>query len=108
VDQFPDNQCFIPGQRLADGVFDIQESLIEGACSRETKKRDQLSTANRKIGVLRWLIRLAHERELLTARQFAFSCEQMSECGRMLGGCFILHPRRGDIPVALLCVISAR
>jgi hypothetical protein len=29
---------------------------------------------------------MAHERELLTARQFAFSCEQMSECGRMLGG----------------------
>ena len=86
VDQFPKNQRFILGQRLVDGVLDIHECLIEGAYSRGAKKRDQLSTANRKIEVLRWLIRLSHERELLTARQFAFSCEQMSECGRMLGG----------------------
>jgi hypothetical protein len=86
VDQFPKNQRFILGQRLVDGVLDIQECLIEGAYSRGAKKRDQLSTANRKIEVLRWLIRLAHERELVSARQFAFSCEQLSECGRMLGG----------------------
>jgi hypothetical protein len=71
VDQFPKNQRFILGQRLVDGVLDIHECLVEGAYSRGTKKRDQLSTANRKIEVLRWLIRLAHERELLSARQFA-------------------------------------
>jgi hypothetical protein len=86
VDQFPKNQRFILGQRLVDTGLDIQECLIEGAYSRGIKKRDQLSTVNRKIEVLSWLIHLAHERELLTARQFAFSCEPMSECGRMPGG----------------------
>jgi len=86
VDQFPKNQRFILGQRLVDGCLDIHECLVEAAYSRGQPKREQLSTANRKLEVLRWLIRLAHERELLTARQFAFSCEQMTECGRMLGG----------------------
>jgi hypothetical protein len=73
VDQFPKNQRFILGQRLVDGVLDIQECLIEGAYSRGAKKRDQLSTANRKIEVLRWLVRLAHERELPT--QVVFSLD---------------------------------
>jgi len=49
VDQFPKNQRFILGQRLVDTCLDIQECLIEGAYSRGTKKRDQLSAANRKI-----------------------------------------------------------
>jgi len=50
------------------GVLDIQKCLIEGAYPRGTKKRDQLSAANRKIEVLRWLVRMALERELLTHR----------------------------------------
>jgi len=82
----PEESAFYPRQRLVDGVLDIHECLIDGAYSRGARKRDQLSTANRKIEVLSWLVRLAHERELLTARRFAFSCEQLSECGRMLGG----------------------
>jgi hypothetical protein len=86
VDQFPKNQRFILGQRLVDGALDIQECLVEAACSGGQQKSEQLATANRKIEVLRWLIRLAHERELLSGRQFAFSSEQMTECGRMLGG----------------------
>ena len=73
VDQFPKNQRFILGQRLVDGVIDIQECLIEGAYSRGAKKRDQLSTANRKIEVLRWLVRLAHERELPTQVVFSLA-----------------------------------
>jgi len=86
VDQFPKNQRFILGQRLVDGVLDIQECLVEAAYSSGDRKREQLATANRKIEVLRWLIRMAHERELLTGRQYAFTSEQMTECGRMLGG----------------------
>ncbi len=65
---------------MIDGVLAIHECLIKGDYSRGTKKRDQLSSANRKIEVQRRLLRLAHERELLTARQFAFSCEQMTGC----------------------------
>lgn len=86
VDQFPKNQRFILGQRLVDTALNIQECLIEAAYSRGSAKREQLARANRKLEVLRWLVRLAHERELLTGRQFAFSSEQMTECGRMLGG----------------------
>lgn len=70
---FPKNQRFILGQRLVDTCLDIQECLIEGAYSRGKSKHDQLARANRKLEVLRWLVRLAHERELLTHRQYAHS-----------------------------------
>jgi hypothetical protein len=85
VDQFPKNQRFILGQRLVDTCLEVQECLIEGAYTRGEQKRNHLSAANRKIEVLRWLVRLAHERELLSQRQYAHSSERMSECGRMLG-----------------------
>jgi len=64
VDQFPKNQRFILGQRLVDGALDIHECLVEAAYSRGQRKREQLATANRKLEVLRWLVRLAHERAL--------------------------------------------
>ena len=70
---------------MVDTALDIQECLIEGAYTRGARKREHLSAANRKIEVLRWLVRLAHERELLSQRQYSHSSEQMSECGRMLG-----------------------
>jgi hypothetical protein len=85
VDQFPKNQRFILGQRLVDTCLDIQERLIEGAYTRGSEKRVHLGAANRKIEVLRWLVRLAHERELLSQRQYSHSSERMSECGRTLG-----------------------
>lgn len=78
VDQFPKNQRFILGQRLVDTCLDIHECLIEVAYSCGTAKHDQLARANRKLEVLRWLVRPAHERELLSGRQFAFSSEQMT------------------------------
>jgi len=66
--------------------MDVLELLVEAAYSSGEAKLQRLTDANRKLEVLRWVIRMAHDRGLLTARQFAFSSEQMAECGRMLGG----------------------
>lgn len=95
VDDFPKSQRFILGQRLADGVLEIMELLVEATYS--SRKSDTLAKANRKLEVLRWMVRMAHDRKLLTARQFAFSSEQMTECGRMLGG-WIKNSKRGRSP----------
>ncbi len=84
VDAFPKNQRFIFGQRLADHVLDIQQLLIEAAYSR--RKADMLAEANRKIESLRWLIRMAKDRNLLSGRQYLFCCGGLTECGRMVGG----------------------
>ncbi len=50
------------------------------------EKREVLVRANLRLERLRWLLRLARERNLLTARQQEFIAEQFLECGKMLGG----------------------
>jgi hypothetical protein len=47
---------------------------------------DLLARANRDIEVLRWLIRMAMDRKLLSPRQYEHCCLSLSECGRMVGG----------------------
>ena len=84
VESFPKNQRFIFGQRLADRVLGILELLVEAAYS--PRKADLLAQANRELEVLRWLIRMATDRQLLTPRQYEYCCLGMNECGRMIGG----------------------
>jgi hypothetical protein len=84
VDGFPKNQRFIFGQRLADRSICVLEILVHA--SYRSKKADVLAEANRQIEVLRWLVRLAKDRELLTVRQYGFACKGLTECGRMVGG----------------------
>jgi len=84
VDSFPKNQRFVFGQRLADRAIDVLELLVEAAYS--PRKADLLSRANRQIEVLRWLVRLAKDRDLFTMRQYGFACKGLTECGRMVGG----------------------
>lgn len=67
VDSFPRNQRFIFGQRIADRALNILEVLVEAAYS--PRKGDLLARANRDIEVLRWLVRMATDRRLLTPRQ---------------------------------------
>jgi 23S rRNA-intervening sequence protein len=84
IDSFPKNQRFIFGQRLADLSLDVMELLVEAAYS--PRKSDLLAAANRKIEMLRWLVRLAQDRNLLSGRQYEFCCQGLTECGRMVGG----------------------
>ena len=84
VDSFPKNQRFIFGQRLADRTMDILEVLVEAAYS--PRKADLLARANRDIEVMRWLVRMATDRKVLTPRQYEHCCMSLNECGRMVGG----------------------
>ena len=84
VDSFPKNQRFIFGQRIADRTLNVLEVLVEAAYSH--RKADLLARANRDIEVLRWLIRMAMDRKLLTPRQYEHCCLSLAECGRMVGG----------------------
>ncbi len=58
--------------------------LVDAAYRR--RKTELLGEANRNIEVLRWLVRLAKDRQLLTVRQYGFACKGLTECGRMVGG----------------------
>ena len=84
VDSFPKNQRFIFGQRLADRSIRVLEILVDA--SYRSRKAELLAEANRQIEVLRWLVRLAKDRQLLSVRQYGFACKGLTECGRMVGG----------------------
>ena len=84
VDSFPRNQRFILRQRMADQALNILEVPVEAAHS--PRKADLLARANRDIEVLRWLIRMATDRKLLSSRQYEYCCMSLNECGRMVGG----------------------
>ena len=84
VDSFPKNQRFIFGTRLADTALDIMELLIEASYTRH--KASLLHRANIRLEKLRWLTRLAKDRKVITPCQFEYSAEQLTECGKMLGG----------------------
>jgi hypothetical protein len=87
VENFPKSQRFVFGQRLADRSLVILETLVDAAWSPPgPRKAGLLARANRELEVLRWLLRMAEARRLLTARQYRFACLGMEECGRMLGG----------------------
>jgi len=99
VDSFPKNQRFIFGQRLADRALNILEVLVEAAYS--PRKANLLARANRDIEVLRWLVRMATDRKVLTPRQYEYCCLSLAECGRMVGGWrkqAVTKERAGDAP----------
>ena len=84
VDGFPKNQRFVFGQRLADYAIGVLELLVEAAYS--PRKAELLAVPTGISRCLRWLVRLAKDRELFTMRQYGFACKGLTECGRMVGG----------------------
>ena len=99
VENFPKNQRFIFGQRLADRALGVLELLVEAAYS--PRKAALLAKANRELEVLRWLVRMATDRKLLTPRQYEHCCMSLNECGRMVGGWWkqaVSKERLGDAP----------
>ena len=77
VDSFPKNQRFIFGQRLADRAMNVLEVLVEAAYS--PRKAALLARANRDIEVMRWLVRMATDRKVLTPRQYEHCCLSLAE-----------------------------
>jgi len=84
IDSFPKNQRFIFGQRLADQTLSVLELLVEAAYTRN--KQELLAQANKRIEVLRWLVRMAKDRRILTNTQYEHSAERLTEYGKMVGG----------------------
>jgi hypothetical protein len=82
IDGFSQNQRFVFGTRLADHALDTMETLVEAA---NTDQKVQLLTrANRRIEMLRWLVHLAKDRNVLTEKQYLFACQRLAECGPRL------------------------
>jgi hypothetical protein len=84
VESFPKSQRFILGQRFSNHVLDVLELRVKASYARENKN-DLLRAANEDIEMMRWIVRMAHDRKLLAPKPFEFSAVQLNECGRMVG-----------------------
>ena len=74
IDKFPMNQCFIFGTRLADRALGILEGLVQASHTGGREKLALLETANRYLEVLRWLVRMAKDRQAISVKQYEYCC----------------------------------
>ena len=75
---------FTLGDRVQTTAIDLYLALVEASHLRA--KERVLFRANRLLDQLRLLLRLAHDLQVLSARQHAFVVEHHEELGRMIGG----------------------
>lgn len=84
TDAFPKNERFRLAARLENQSFSLYEQLSRAARSRHPA--DLLEQADQLLGMLRFYIRLSHDRSLLTLDQYQFAAASLVEIGRLLGG----------------------
>ena len=85
IEKFPKSQRFVFGQRLANQAVDVLELIVSAIYSSRTR-REMLHTANLKLQTVRILLRLCHDRKLISSRQYVYGIKQLTEVGAMLGG----------------------
>jgi len=84
TDAFPKNERFRLAARLENQSFNLYEQLARAA--RSQHPADLLEPADQILGMLRFYIRLSHDRGLLTIDQYQFAAASLVEIGRLLGG----------------------
>ena len=84
AEKFPKSDRFVFGQRLANHAVDLLEQIVEALYTRD--KLELLRRLNRRLEVLRVLLRLCQDRRLITTRQHEHVCGEINQVGRMIGG----------------------
>ena len=84
VGRFPKNLRPTLGNRLIDRSLDVLDLVVRLRYSRQ--RREPFREANLAIEQVRILVRLAFQRRLFSASQYAELAEAIDSCGRMLGG----------------------
>ena len=84
VEGFPRSQRPLLGDRLVSTSLDLLLLLVRAAYTAD--KEAVLEAANLETNALRFLLRLAKDRKLLSLDSHAFAAGQCDEVGRMVGG----------------------
>jgi len=82
--RFPRNHRFVLGERMERTLYDLLETLIEAKYRRD--RLDLLETANRKLEILRFQIRLAKDLQCLRINSYQHASGAIDEIGRLVGG----------------------
>lgn len=82
--KFPKDQRFLLADRIEKNLLDTLEMLIEAVYSKD--KRKILISANLKLDILRFLMRIAKDMKYVSLKGYDFFCQSVLEIGRMVGG----------------------
>lgn len=87
VKNFPRDQKFLLGDRQQNLCSDMLELYIEAFYTgNKEQKKEKLLTANIQLEKLRFFLRLAHEKNLISTGRYRETSERIQELGRMTGG----------------------
>jgi hypothetical protein len=81
---FPRNHRFVLGERVERSLYDLLETLIQAKYTRN--RRALLESANLKLEVLRFQMRLAKDLQCLKAKSYGFATKAIDEIGKLIGG----------------------
>lgn len=81
---FPKSERFRLAARLENTAFTLYEQLARVA--RGQGGGNGLSEADSTLGLLRFYLRLSHDRELFSHEQYQFAAAGLIEIGKILGG----------------------
>jgi hypothetical protein len=81
--RFPRNHRHVLGVRIEQHLYDVLELLTDAKFNRQ--RQEALDAANRKLEILRFLLRLAKDLKCLEVGSYGFGTKSMDEIGRMVG-----------------------
>ena len=84
TEKFPKSERFRMAKRLEDTVFRFYELLI--IATRSSQKKKVLYKADLELDKLRLFMRLSHDRNLTSQKQYQYVAKQLVEIGKLLGG----------------------
>jgi cytosine/adenosine deaminase-related metal-dependent hydrolase len=83
--KFPRQYRFTLAERVQRRALDFQEALISAGIQRGPARATCLREADTQLAQLRQMLRLCHDLNLLTIRQYEHAAEGLAEIGRLLG-----------------------
>ena len=96
VARYPKEHKFALGDSIRTSTLSVLELLIEAQYSREKLKA--LERANRRIEVLRYLLRASHDLKCLSASQYEHGIKLLHNAGAEVGGWIKQQTRKAGKP----------
>lgn len=85
TESFPKSERFRLARRLEDSAFEFNELLMK-ANRRTKRKQATLLDADLTLEKLQLYIRISHDRDLTTDKQYQYASKKLLEIGKLLGG----------------------
>jgi hypothetical protein len=84
AERMPKHLRFSLSQRLLEHSLDVAELIVSVIYSKSRKPL--LAEINRRLELLRILLRICYRRKLISARQYEYISMEIDKAGKMCGG----------------------